>query len=149
MTAAPALEAVTGDFLYCLGLGMLLAALRDASGLLLGNGPVRGFVWDIAAFLAAAIALCGFAAGASAAGITRWYMAAGLALGALAWQGAVSGAVHAIGRAVLRRLELLPRRTAALRAARQLGREGRKRKKSLSKSNKQEKNVANKQQDIV
>src|SRR5699024_1006409 len=92
LTAAPALAAVAEDFLYCLGLGLLLAALRDASGLIFGNGRVLGFVWDVAAFLAAAVALCGFAAGASAAGLTRWYMAAGLALGALSWHGAVSGA---------------------------------------------------------
>ena len=101
MTAAPALAAVAEDFLYCLGLGLLLAALRDASGLIFGNGRVLGFVWDVAAFVAAAVALCGFAAGASAAGLTRWYMAAGLALGALSWHGAVSGALHAAAFALL------------------------------------------------
>ena len=136
MTAAPALAAVAEDFLYCLGLGLLLAALRDASGLIFGNGRVLGFVWDVAAFLAAAVALCGFAAGASAAGLTRWYMVAGLALGALSWHGAVSGALHAAAFALLRR--------AARRAA-----AARKRGKSLSKSNKQEKYVANKPKDIV
>ena len=139
MTAAPALAAVAEDFLYCLGLGLLLAALRDASGLIFGNGRVLGFVWDVAAFLAAAVALCGFAAGASAAGLTRWYMAAGLALGALSWHGAVSGALHAAAFALLRRAG----RAARLAAA------ARKRGKSLSKSNKQEKYVANKPKDIV
>lgn len=139
MTAAPALAAVAEDFLYCLGLGLLLAALRDASGLIFGNGRVLGFVWDVAAFLAAAVALCGFAAGASAAGLTRWYMAAGLALGALSWHGAVSGALHAAAFALLRRAGRAARRAAAVR----------KRGKSLSKSNKQEKYVANKPKDIV
>ena len=139
MTAAPALAAVAEDFLYCLGLGLLLAALRDASGLIFGNGRVLGFVWDVAAFLAAAVALCGFAAGASAAGLARWYMAAGLALGALSWHGAVSGALHAAAFALLRRAGRAARRAAAAR----------KRGKSLSKSNKQEKNVANKPKDIV
>ena len=139
MTAAPALAAVAEDFLYCLGLGLLLAALRDASGLIFGNGRVLGFVWDVAAFLAAAVALCGFAAGASAAGLTRWYMAAGLALGALSWHGAVSGALHAAAFALLRRTGRAARRVAAAR----------KRGKSLSKSNKQEKYVANKPKDIV
>ena len=139
MTAAPALAAVAEDFLYCLGLGLLLAALRDASGLIFGNGRVLGFVWDVAAFVAAAVALCGFAAGASAAGLTRWYMAAGLALGALSWHGAVSGALHAAAFALLRRAGHAARRAAAAR----------KRGKSLSKSNKQEKYVANKPKDIV
>ena len=139
MTAAPALAAVAEDFLYCLGLGLLLAALRDASGLIFGNGRVLGFVWDVAAFVAAAVALCGFAAGASAAGLTRWYMAAGLALGALSWHGAVSGALHAAAFALLRRAGRATRRAAAAR----------KRGKSLSKSNKQEKYVANKPKDIV
>lgn len=139
MTAAPALAAVAEDFLYCLGLGLLLAALRDASGLIFGNGRVLGFVWDVAAFLAAAVALCGFAAGASAAGLTRWYMAAGLALGALSWHGAVSGALHAAAFALLRRAGHAARWAAAAR----------KRGKSLSKSNKQEKYVANKPKDIV
>ena len=139
MTAAPALAAVAEDFLYCLGLGLLLAALRDASGLIFGNGRVLGFVWDVAAFLAAAVALCGFAAGASAAGLTRWYMAAGLALGALSWHGAVSGALHAAAFALLRRAGRAARRAAVAR----------KRGKSLSKSNKQEKYVANKPKDIV
>ena len=139
MTAAPALAAVAEDFLYCLGLGLLLAALRDASGLIFGNGRVLGFVWDVAAFVAAAVALCGFAAGASAAGLTRWYMAAGLALGALSWHGAVSGALHAAAFALLRRAVRAARRAAAAR----------KRGKSLSKSNKQEKYVANKPKDIV
>jgi len=139
LTAAPALAAVAEDFLYCLGLGLLLAALRDASGLIFGNGRVLGFVWDVAAFLAAAVALCGFAAGASAAGLTRWYMAAGLALGALSWHGAVSGALHAAAFALLRRAGRAARRAAAAR----------KRGKSLSKSNKQEKYVANKPKDIV
>ena len=139
MTAAPALAAVAEDFLYCLGLGLLLAALRDASGLIFGNGRVLGFVWDVAAFLAAAVALCGFAAGASAAGLTRWYMAAGLVLGALSWHGAVSGALHAAAFALLCRAGRAARRAAAAR----------KRGKSLSKSNKQEKYVANKPKDIV
>lgn len=37
---------------------------------------------------------CGFAAGASATGAARWYMAAAMGLGALCWRWCVSHAVH-------------------------------------------------------
>lgn len=56
--------------------------------------PVRCFVWDVLAFAAAAFVCCGFAAGASATGAARWYMAAAMGLGALCWRWCVSHAVH-------------------------------------------------------
>ena len=82
MAAAPAAAAVWADVLWCLGLGCLLWAVRDGAELLVGRGPVRCFVLDLLAFTAAAVLLVGFSAGVSAAGLARWYMAAGLAAGA-------------------------------------------------------------------
>lgn len=94
MTPSPALAAVFGDVLLCLGAGLMLGALRDAAGLALGDGRGRCFCWDVLTFILAAFVLCGFAAGASGSGVSRWYMAAGLGLGALAWRLGVSGALH-------------------------------------------------------
>lgn len=74
MAPAPAAWAVLSDALWCLGLGCLLAAGRDTVRLALGEGPVRCFFCDVAAFAAAAVLVCGFAAGASAGGLARWYM---------------------------------------------------------------------------
>ena len=65
MAPSPAPWAVLGDVLWCLGLGCLLGAARDAVRLALGEGPVRCFFRDIAVFAAAAVLVCGFAAGAS------------------------------------------------------------------------------------
>ena len=95
MAAAPP-AAAAGDLLYCLGLGLALGAVRDVCGLVLGRGRLRDFFCDVAAFACAAVLLCGFAAGASASGVPRWYMALGLLAGALAWRQAVSGALHAV-----------------------------------------------------
>lgn len=118
MNAAPALAAALRDVVACLGIGLLLAAARDALGLLLGNGRVRCFAWDLAAFAGAAVLLCGFVAGASSSGVMRWYMAAGLGAGALGWQWAVSGLLHRLAggvrRAAVRPLRRL-RRTLAVR----------------------------------
>lgn len=94
MTAAPALWAVGQDVVWCLGLGLLLAAGRDLLGLLAGNGRILSFVWDVLAFAAAAVLLCGFTASASAGGMARWYMAAALGAGALSWRWAASGLLH-------------------------------------------------------
>lgn len=94
MAASPALWAVFGDVMLCLGAGLLLAAVRDAAGLVL-RSALCCFVLDCLAFAAAAFVLCGFAASASASGIARWYMAAGMALGAAGWYAAVSRALHA------------------------------------------------------
>lgn len=94
MAAAPDLWAVGRDVLWCLGLGLLLSAVRDLAGLLFGNGRVLGFIWDLVTFSAAAVLLCGFAASASTGGGARWYMALGMGAGALAWQWAVSGTLH-------------------------------------------------------
>lgn len=101
MVPAPPLPAVAGDILWCLGLGLLLAAAREVAGLCLGNGRVLCFLWDLTAFAAAAFLLRGFAAGASASGTVRWYMALGMLAGAAAWQTAVSGTVRAAARVVL------------------------------------------------
>lgn len=100
MTAAPALWAVGQDTLWCLGLGLLLAGVRDLAGLAVGNGRLLSFLWDVLAFAAAAVLLCGFTASASAGGVTRWYMAAGLGAGALAWRWAISGMLHSLARRV-------------------------------------------------
>ena len=74
MVPSPPLWAVLGDVLLCLGAGLLLGAVRD--------GATLAFV------------CCGFAAGASATGAARWYMAAAMGLGALCWRWCVSHAVH-------------------------------------------------------
>lgn len=94
MAAAPAAAAVWADVLWCLGIGCLLWAVRDGAELLIGRGPVRCFVLDLLAFTAAAVLLVGFSAGVSAAGLARWYMAAGMAAGALAWQKAIVPPLH-------------------------------------------------------
>lgn len=94
MAPSPAPWAVLGDVLWCLGLGCLLGAARDAVRLALGEGPVRCFFRDIAVFATAAVLVCGFAAGASAGGLARWYMSAAVLLGAASWQWAVQPAVH-------------------------------------------------------
>ena len=94
MAPSPAPWAVLGDVLWCLGLGCLLGAARDAVRLALGEGPVRCFFRDIAVFAAAAVHVCGFAAGASAGGLARWYMSAAVLLGAVSWRWAVQPAVH-------------------------------------------------------
>lgn len=94
MAASPAATAVLSDFLWCLGLGCLLGAGRQALGLVLGNGPVRCFFWDILAFVAAAVLVCGFSAGVSASGLARWYMAAGVLVGLLAWYATIGPAIR-------------------------------------------------------
>lgn len=104
MAAAPAAAAVWADVLWCLGLGCLVWAVRDGAELLLGRGPVRCFVLDLLAFTAGAVLLVGFSAGVSAAGLARWYMAAGLAAGALAWQKAVVPPLHHLAAAIARLL---------------------------------------------
>ena len=96
MAPAPAPWAVLGDALWCLGLGCLLAAARDALRLALGEGKLRCFLRDAAFFAAAAVLICGFAAGTSAGGLARWYMSAAVLLGALCWHWAVQPAVHRV-----------------------------------------------------
>lgn len=92
------------DVVWCLGLGCLLAVLRDLLGLILGNGPVRCFLWDLVAFGAAAVLVCGFAAGVSATGLARWYMSGAVLAGVLAWNGTVRPAVHRLLGGVIRTL---------------------------------------------
>ena len=144
MAAAPP-AAAAGDLLYCLGLGLALGAVRDVCGLVLGRGRLRDFFCDVAAFACAAVLVCGFAAGASASGVPRWYMALGLLAGALAWRQAVSGALHRAARALGRAAKppACGRCAPFCRPARQKSRkENEKRKKS-------EKNVAKGQAGIV
>lgn len=139
MTAAPALAAAWADVLSCLGIGLLLAAARDMLGLLLGNGRVRCFVWDLVAFAAAAVLLCGFVAGASYSGVLRWYMAAGLGAGALGWRWAVSGSVHRLLRCAKRALLAPPRRlwrAWTRRRTRQTGKKTGKKSKNVTKKKK-------------
>lgn len=100
MTAAPALWAVWQDMVWCLGLGVLLASARDFLGVAVGNGRILSFLWDLLAFAAAAVLLSGFTASASAGGVSRWYMAAAMGAGALAWHWAVSGWLHRMVRGV-------------------------------------------------
>ena len=128
MASAPALAAVLGDVLWCLGLGLLLGFGRDLTGLVLGEGPVRCFLWDVAAFAAAAVLLYGFCAGVSASGVARWYMA---------------GAMQPFR--VVRRILVLPlekRAAAAFAGHRERARvkrdqkKAKKRKKQLQKSSK-------------
>ena len=143
MVAAPVWTAVAGDLLCCLGLGLLLAAVRQAAGLALGGGPVLTAVWDAAAFAAAAVLLCGVAAGASSSGVVRWYMAAGMLAGALGWRfsaagiirrfvwGAVSAAAWPF--AVLSRLVLEPIRARMGQILRTFPRKVRKKPKNSKK----------------
>ena len=92
----------------CLGgCAVVLRAGLSALGcaeLLVGRGPVRCFVLDLLAFTAAAVLLVGFSAGVSAAGLARWYMAVGLAAGALAWQKAIVPPLHALAAWIVRLL---------------------------------------------
>ena len=55
MAPSPGPWAVLGDVLWCLGLGCLLGAARDAVRLAHGAGPVRCFFRDLAVFAAAAV----------------------------------------------------------------------------------------------
>ena len=94
MVASPAVTAVVADVLWCLGLGCLLGSCRDLVGLVLGEGPLRRFCWDVMAFVAAAVLLCGFSAGVSDSGLARWYMAVALLIGVVCWHCTVQPAVH-------------------------------------------------------
>lgn len=117
MTAAPALWAVGQDVVWCLGLGLLLAVGRDFLGLLAGNGRILSFVWDVLAFAAASVLLCGFTASASAGGVARWYMAAALGAGALSWHWAVSGLLHCLAETVTGALAAVAMRMRCLVSA--------------------------------
>lgn len=96
MTAAPPLAAVVGDVFWCLGAGMLLAVVRQALGLLMGNGKILCFVWDLLTCAAAAVLLCGFSAGVSASGVSRWYMALGMFAGAWGWSLTAAPAINSL-----------------------------------------------------
>lgn len=104
MAAAPAALAVLSDLLWCLGLGCLLGAGRETLGLFFGEGRARCFCWDVLSFAAAAFLVCGFSAGVSASGVARWYMAAGVLAGVLAWNGTVGPAIRCFFRGVFRLL---------------------------------------------
>ncbi len=107
MVASPAAAAIAADLLWCLGLGVCLAAVRNAAGMLFGNGRLAAFLWDVLTAALAAVLLCGFCAARSASGIARWYMAAGIAAGMLAWHTALAPALDAAA-AFVRGLCVLP-----------------------------------------
>lgn len=159
MAAAPAAAAVWADVLWCLGLGCLLWAVRDGAELLVGRGPVRCFVLDLLAFTAAAVLLVGFSAGVSAAGLARWYMAAGLAgrgtglaeshraaaacLGRMdrpiaAGPGSLGAAVHCrtAAQSCLRRLAALKKRCCPRRPRKKAGKSKKSGKNQLQKKSK-------------
>lgn len=121
MAASPAAAAVLSDFLWCLGLGCLLGIGRQTLGLVLGDGPVRCFFWDILTFAAAAVLVCGFSAGVSASGLARWYMAGGVLVGLLAWYATIGPAIRR-GLRELLEIMLWPLRMLAFRCVRPLGR---------------------------
>lgn len=142
MTASPPLWALWTDVLWCLGLGLAAAAARDAAGLLLGHSRPVQFLLDLLAFASAAVLACGFAAGLSASGRVRWYMAAAMALGALGWRWAASGLLHRAAALVLRLLTLpmrLAERYLTHPASRRLAAIAAKRKKSAGKRQKPQK----------
>ena len=94
MVPSPPLWAVLGDVLLCLGRACCLALYGMGRPLPLAAAQCAalcGMCWP---FAAAAFVCCGFAAGASATGAARWYMAAAMGLGALCWRWCVSHAVH-------------------------------------------------------
>ena len=146
MAPSPAPWAVLGDVLWCLGLGCLLAGARDAVRLALGEGALRCFFRDIAAFAAAAVLVCGFAAGASAGGLARWYMSAALLLGAVCWHWTVQPAVHRCATAAAACL-LAPLHAVEKSAVRPLkkrlaaARSRRKERKKAKKSEKKQKSA--------
>lgn len=104
MAASPPLWAVWTDVLWCLGIGMALAALRDVLSLVFGNSRPVCLVLDLTAFAAAAVLACGFAAGLSASGRVRWYMAAAMVLGAAGWYWALADGIHWLAGTLLRLL---------------------------------------------
>ena len=137
----PALAAA--DALRCLGLGVLLAVLYDGVRSVLGGGRRVRCLLDLAGGLLAAVLVCSFAAGRSAAGAVRWYMTAGLAAGLSAWLAVlapVSRRVQRLLHWLLRRplvlcrlLVLHPLKVLSLRAGRrvraQMQRKSKKRRK--------------------
>jgi hypothetical protein len=94
MTISPPLAAILTDVIQCLGIGLLLAMLRDVAGLLLGEGRLRTFCMDLLSFVAAAVLLFGYAAGSSACGSLRWYMLLAAGMGAWSFHTAVYPLIH-------------------------------------------------------
>lgn len=146
MAPSPAPWAVLGDVVWCLGIGCALGFWRDAVRLVLGEGPLSRFVRDVALFAAAAVLVCGFAAGAGESGLARWYMSAAVLIGALAWRWAVQPAAHRLAAAVAKLL-LAPLRLAHRKAVRPLqnrlhaARARRKRQKKAKKVRKTQKSA--------
>ena len=134
----------------CGALGWAVCWRARGVRLALGEGALRCFFRDIAAFAAAAVLVCGFAAGASAGGLARWYMSAALLLGAVCWHWTVQPAVHRCAAAAAACL-LAPlhavEKTAVkplkkrLAAARSCRRERKKAKKSEKKQKSAEKQL--------
>ena len=106
--------------------------------------------WKKRPFAAAAVLVCGFAAGASAGGLARWYMSAALLLGAVCWHWTVQPAVHRCAAAAaacllaplhaVEKTAVLPLKKR-LAAARSCRRERKKAKKSEKKQKSAEKQL--------
>ena len=94
MTASPTLWSVWTDVLWCMGIGLAVALMRDWAGVIFGASRPVQVVLDLAAFASAAILICGFAAGASSIGTVRWYMAVAAVLGAMGWRYTGSQFLH-------------------------------------------------------
>lgn len=144
MLASPPFWAVWTDVLWCLGLGLALAAARDLAQLLFGDSSPVQFALDLLQAGCAAVLLCGFAAGLSASGGVRWYMAAALLLGGLGWRWSGSLLLHRAFHRILRLLTLpfrglqrltrpLARRIRILAGRRRAEKADRKRQKSQKK----------------
>lgn len=146
MPASPPLAAVLADVFYCLGLGVGLAVLRQLAGLLAGRGWLRDFLLDVLGFAAGAVAVFGFAAGRSAVGVARWYMAAGAGLGVLGWQWSGAELLRRGAEGLVTVLGL-PRRAAARCFAEPLRR--RKQRRKADKKAKKEKNRLQKRGRVI
>lgn len=80
VSLSPALA--LGDALACAGWGFLLAGIYGLGRLLFGSGFWACLILDVLGLVLAAVVLCGYAAGQSAAGVPRWFHLLGMALGA-------------------------------------------------------------------
>lgn len=74
------------DIFASAGVGVLLALFYDLLRFFAGRGKLRIFVCDILIFCLAAVALLSYSLSFSYTGQLRWYMTAGTAAGALAYQ---------------------------------------------------------------
>ena len=145
MAAPIALPYVLADALCCLGLGFLLAGCYDLARFALGSCRLVCFVLDLAAALAGAVLVCGFAAARSYTGVVRWYMAAGLALGLAGYFFVLAPGCAAVQRLIKWALSrpfalawLLAARPAGRLAVRAAGRAGKKFRAAAQKRRKKQ-----------